>query len=154
MAYEFFISPLFKIILDYIQETAFSDVTREAYWCIWNTIECSAVETRIEIIKKYDLCSIIAKMIRESKDNTRINKITLICADKLLSTHEFFPKDSDDNPRVAFEIAGGVDICETLQQAPNVEIYSLCQKLLKQYYPDGEDIVVEQEMSEDEKLQF
>lgn len=62
--------------------------------------------------------------------------------------------DSNDNPRVIFEQEGGVDIWEFLQQTPNVEIFSIAQKLLKTYYPEGEDYIVEQEMNTDEKIMF
>lgn len=62
--------------------------------------------------------------------------------------------NSDENPRVVFEQEGGVDIWEFLQQTPNVEIFGLAQKLLKDHYPDGEDYIVEQEMNTDEKIMF
>lgn len=118
-------------------------------------IETSSTDLRIELAKKYDLASRLADMLKVSKDSPKISKIVLISIDRILAVSDYI-LDEDKNPRFCFELSGGLDIWEQLQLTPNVEIFSLSQKLLKDHYPDGEEIIQNpsNDMDGDVKISF
>lgn len=107
--YEFTESPFLQMVLETIDKSQFDDACREAFWCICNMIESSSTELRIVLVKKYNLAARLADMLKLSKDSPKLSKIVLISIDKILSVSNYI-LDEDENPRVCFELAGGVDI--------------------------------------------
>lgn len=123
-------SKLFDYVFDYIDTHALNDVAREAYWCVCNCVEMSNVDQRIELIKDKNLTARVAMMLKECKQNPKITKIVLICVEKVLDCSKFFPNKANDNPRITFELEGGIETLEELQSSPNIEVFSIAQKIV------------------------
>ena len=144
------------VILNFLDQNTMSDVTREAIWVVSNCIEAFTQEERIDMIRKHNIIYYYTNLLKESKTHPKTCKIVLLSLGKLLDTYSFFPENSTEEPRLAFETNGGIEICEDLQLVPNVEIFSLSQNLLKKYFPDGEEQQLSkiEDMEDDGRLDF
>lgn len=103
------------------------------------------------MIREHEVIKKLVAMLKESKTNTKVLKVVILCIDKLLKTDPWFV--NDEGPRLTFETEGGVDILEDLQTSPNTEIFSLCQRVLKEHYPEGEEHQMSQQI-EDGEMRF
>ena len=129
-------SHLFNTILEVLESSPFDEIWREATWALSNTIESCTAELRIQIEKKHTISKYIAMMLNTAKGNAKIERIIIICLDKILEIDDYIVGDS--GPIVAFQEFGGVDLLEDLQIRPNLDISSSSKNILQKYY-SGED---------------
>lgn len=144
------------VSLQFVDDHKVDDTAREVIWVLSNCIESVTQEERIDMIRKHNIMYYYTNALRDTKTFPKICKIVLLSIGRLLDTYSFFPEDSNQDPRVAFENHGGVEICEDLQLVPNVEIFSLSQNLLKKYFPNGEEMPLSklEEMEDDGRIEF
>jgi len=154
----FYASPMFQVTIDYIEDKPMSDTKREACWCICNFIAKVGTDIRIEVIKNHGFISFMFNLLKEAKSFGKLPETILLSISNLLSTHTFFLENDDKHPLFEFQSIGGIEHLEDLQTLPNVNIFSLSNKILKTFYPNGEEEEmynkedIEPEVEEDEEI--
>lgn len=148
---------IFTLIMEIIQGRQLDDVAREGLWCICNSINICDDDSKVELIKKNFVGNFV-DILNQTKNNVRMLKIALICLQKLLQAKYKFADNDQFNPVYCFEMKGGVEILESLTLLPNVEVFNLANSILKEQFPNGEEVINEIEKednySDDANIEF